>query len=118
MCVSTPGNREAQAKVERPIRTITEASRAIVAHGNGDNVCLWPVGCIPVVKTLKVLPPMKAMKFKPQEGESTVERTLTPHEGWTGRRYSNYKTQWKALLTPLCEVVSLNQLTLVFRVCT
>ena len=57
MYVSTPGNHEAQAKVERPIRTITEASRAIVAHGGGDNISLWPVGCISAVKALKFLPP-------------------------------------------------------------
>ena len=45
------------------------------------------------------------MKTKPREGETPIERPLTPHEGWTGRRYPNYKTQWKTLLTPLCEVV-------------
>ena len=106
MYVSTPGNHEAQAKVERPIRTITEASRAIVAHGNGDNVRLWPVGCIAAAKALKFLPPMKVMKIMPFEGEPPFERPLTPHEGWTGRKYPDYKTQWKCLLTPLCEVVA------------
>jgi hypothetical protein len=55
MYVSTPGNHETQAKVQRSIRKITEASRAVVAHGNGNNVRLWPVGCLSV-KALKVLP--------------------------------------------------------------
>ena len=45
------------------------------------------------------------MKMMPFEGEPPFERPLTPHEGWTGRNYPDYKTQWKCLLTPLCEVV-------------
>ncbi len=42
MYVSTPGNREAQAKVERPIRTITEASRAVMTHSLRDLAVVKP----------------------------------------------------------------------------
>ncbi len=60
--IPTPDNHEAQlqAKVERPIRTITEASRAVVAHGNGDNIRLWPVGCLATVKAM-CTPPLPIM---------------------------------------------------------
>ena len=68
--VATPADHEAQARVERPIRTVTEGSRTIVAHGNGDNSLLWPVGCIATVKALGLLPPMRKMKMKPAAGET------------------------------------------------
>ena len=42
--VATPADHEAQARVERPIRTVTEGSRTIVAHGNGDDRPLMDPG--------------------------------------------------------------------------
>ena len=103
--VATQGDHNAKARVERPIRTVTEGSRTIVSHGNGSNTLLWPTGCIATVQALRVLPPKRAMRVKPREGEPPIPRPRTPLEGWSGREYPDYKTQWKQLLTPLCEVV-------------
>ena len=104
--IPTPGDHEAQAKVERPIRTISEASRAIVTNGGGDNILHWPIGVISAAKALVLVPPMRCMRVKPRKGETPIERPLTPRENWTGQQYPNYKSQWKSMITPLCEVVA------------
>ena len=63
--VATPEDHAAQAKVERPICTLTESSRAILTHGNGDNVKLWPVGVLSAMQALILVPTTKNMKIKP-----------------------------------------------------
>ena len=40
-----------------------------------------------------------------QEGRTTHITATDSTGGWSGREYPDYKTQWKQLLTPLCEVV-------------
>ena len=103
--VATPEDHNAQAQVERPIRTLTEASRAILTHGNGDNIKLWPVGVLSAMRALCLLPTKKLMVVRPRKGDKQIARPPTPHEGWSGRSYDSYKAQWGTIVTPLCEAM-------------
>ena len=97
---------EHNTKAERPIRTVTEMMRAICLKGGAHLTAYWPVGFKCAEHALGLMPPQKLLRQNVR-GVRQAERPLTPNEIWDDVKYPDYKSQFRNLVTPFCEVIAI-----------